>query len=78
MKPCYPIVVDGKEKYDSANFSKNIRQHREFDIALYEAVLEETSRGTGRMNGFSKSLLWEDISITGEPKRVFDRNVYQK
>jgi hypothetical protein len=74
----YITIVDGKEKYDSANFSKNIRQHREFDIALYEAVLEETSRGTGRMNGFAKSLLWEDISITGEPKRVFDRNVYQK
>ena len=51
-------ILDGKEKYDRANFNKNIRQHQEFNIALIEAELEETHEGTKRMKGFTRSLDW--------------------
>ena len=51
-------ILDGKEKYDRANFNKNIRQHQEFNIALIEAELKETHEGTKRMKGFTKSLDW--------------------
>lgn len=60
----FMTVVDCKEKCDSQNFNKNIRQHQEFQIALNEAGLEETHGGTRRMNGFAKSLDWDHFETS--------------
>ena len=50
----YMSIENGKEKYDRANFNKNIRSHPEFQIVLAEAGLEETCREAKRNNGFAR------------------------
>jgi len=59
----YMSIVEGKEKYDRANFNKNIRRHSEFQIVLAEAGLEETFREAKRNNGFTR-FSWELLEVT--------------